>query len=81
MGAEAHSAGKENAQYFKDAAEPWTHIYKVPFEQVADLVRYRKVLMRGGWAYVLSSDAASVAATAFRARLVTNTSARDCQEC
>jgi hypothetical protein len=47
VGAEAHSAGKDEAQYFKDAAEPWTHIYKVPFEQVADLLRYRKVFMRG----------------------------------
>jgi DNA primase large subunit len=61
--------GKEKELFFKDAAEPWTYIYKVPFEQVADLVRYRKVLLRGGWAYMLSNDAASVVATAFRQRL------------
>ena len=72
VGPEAHlpAKEKEQAQHFKDASEKWTHIYKVPFEQVADLVRHRKVLMRGGEAYVLSSDAASVAATAFRAQLL-----------
>ena len=72
VGPEAHlpDKDKQSAEYFKDAAEPWTHVYKVPFEQVADLVRYRKVFMRGGEAYVLSSDAASLAATGFRARLV-----------
>ena len=57
-------------QYFKDEKEPWTHIYKAPFEQVADLVQQRKVFMRGGWAYVLSMDTASIAATAFRERLM-----------
>ncbi len=61
--------GKEKELFFKDAAEPWTHIYKVPFEQVADLVRYRKVFMRGGWTYMLSNDTASVVATSFRQRL------------
>ena len=57
-------------QYFKDEKEPWTHIYKVPFEQVVDLVRQRKVFLCGGWAYVLSVDTASVAVTAFRERLM-----------
>jgi len=56
--------------YFKDTKEQWQYIYKVPFEQVADLVRCRKVLMCGGWAYMLSTDAASVAATFFRQRLM-----------
>jgi DNA primase large subunit len=59
----------ERQQFFKDEAEPWTLIYKVPFEEVADLVRYRRVFMRAGWAYMLSSDAASVVATSFRQRL------------
>jgi len=59
----------ENPQYFKDAAEPWTQIFKVPFEEVADLLRQRKVFMCRGWAYLLSCDAASVVATAFRERL------------
>jgi len=59
----------EKQQFFKDEAEPWTLIYKVPFEEVADLVRYRRVFMRAGWAYMLSSDAASVVATSFRQRL------------
>ena len=72
VGPEAHltDKDKENVEYFKDAAEPWTHVYKVPFEQVADLVRYRKVFLRGGEAYVLSSDAASLAATGFREHLL-----------
>ena len=61
--------GRDEQLYFKDAAEPWTHIYKVPFEQVSDLVRYRQVFLRGGCAYVVSSDTASLAATYFRERL------------
>ena len=59
----------DKQQCFKDEAKPWTHIYKVPFEQVADLVRHRKVFLRRGWAYMLSNDAASVVVTAFRQRL------------
>ena len=71
VGPDAHlpDKDKENVLYFKDTKEQWTHICKVPFEQVADLVRYRRVFVQGGWAYVLSSDTASVAATAFRERL------------
>jgi DNA primase large subunit len=71
VGPDAHlpDHDKEKVLYFKDTPEQWTHICKVPFEQVADLVRYRRVFLQGGWAYVLSSDTASVAATAFRERL------------
>ena len=71
VGPEAHlpDKDKEKALHFKDAKEQWTHVFKVPFEQVADLVRYRRVFLQAGWAYVLSSDAASVAATSFRQRL------------
>ena len=57
-------------EYFKDEKEPWTHIYKVPFEQVVELVRQRKVMLSRGWAYVLSVDTVSVALTAFRERLM-----------
>ena len=71
VGPDAHLADKdkEKTLCFKDAKEQWTHIFKVPFEEVPDLVRCRRVFLQGGWAYVLSSDAASVAATAFRQRL------------
>lgn len=64
-----HATEEHEKQYFKDEPEQWTHVYKVPFEQVADLVRYRRVFLRGGCAYLVSSDAASLAATAFRERL------------
>eukprot|EP00967_Tisochrysis_lutea_P124593 scaffold208473_cov30-Tisochrysis_lutea.AAC.2 len=42
--------------------------YKVPFEEVIDLVRQRKVFLRGGFAYVPESDLVSIVATAVRAK-------------
>lgn len=49
--------------------KPWSHIYKVPFEQVLDLVSKRRVLLKQGVAYVISRDLASIVLTAFRVRL------------
>ena len=44
----AHATEEHEKQYFKDEQEQWTHVYKAPFEQVADLVKCRKVFLRGG---------------------------------
>eukprot|EP00750_Incisomonas_marina_P033049 INCI9538.1.p1 GENE.INCI9538.1~~INCI9538.1.p1 ORF type:complete len:408 (+),score=82.20 INCI9538.1:162-1385(+) len=43
--------------------------YKIKFEHVADLLRRRKVLMRGGWAFVERRDVVGMLAGIFRARL------------
>lgn len=43
--------------------------YKVPFEEVLDLVRGRRVFLRGGWAYVPKSDLISIVGSQFRTRL------------
>ena len=43
--------------------------YKVPFEEVVDLVRQRKVLVRRGFAYVPHSELVSIIATRVRAHL------------
>lgn len=42
--------------------------YKVPFEEVIDLVRQRKVFLRGGFAYVPEPDLVSIVSTAVRAK-------------
>jgi len=43
--------------------------YKVPFEEVLDLVRQRRVFIRKGYAYVPSSDLVSIISTRMRAHL------------
>jgi DNA primase large subunit len=42
--------------------------YKVPFEEVIDLVRQRKVFLREGFAYVPEPDLVSIVSTAVRAK-------------
>ena len=87
----------KNPDFFSKSQRPWEHIYKVPFEQVMDLIAQRKVcrrqractralartstanltamracfqvFLKGGEAYVISKDLASVVLTSFRARL------------
>jgi len=44
----------------KNVAQPYQHIFKVPFEEVTDLVATRKVFLSGGDAYVISRDVISV---------------------
>uniref|UniRef100_A0A7S3C2H3 DNA primase large subunit C-terminal domain-containing protein n=1 Tax=Haptolina ericina TaxID=156174 RepID=A0A7S3C2H3_9EUKA len=43
--------------------------YKVPFEDVLDLVRQRRVFLKGGFAYVPASDLVSIVTTRVRAHL------------
>ncbi|KAK3863156.1 hypothetical protein Pcinc_031033 [Petrolisthes cinctipes] len=43
--------------------------YKVPFTEALELVRQRKVLVRGGFAYVPDTDLVTLVTTAFRANL------------
>ncbi|KAK9818167.1 hypothetical protein WJX72_008093 [[Myrmecia] bisecta] len=43
--------------------------YKVPFEQVPDLVASRRVLLKRGWAYVAKHDVPSLVVGHFRANL------------
>jgi len=40
--------------------------YVVPFEQATDLVAYRKVLLRGGKAYVHKNDIIAIVLAQFR---------------
>lgn len=40
--------------------------YKVPFEEVIDLVRQRRVFLRGGWAYVPEADLVSIVSNQVR---------------
>ena len=49
------------------AAERSEH-YKVAFEEVVDLVRQRRVYLRGGSAFVPAADLVSIVATAVRAQ-------------
>ena len=42
---------------------------QVPFEQVPDLVATRRVLLRGGWAFVSRHEVASLVVSRFRAGL------------
>ena len=58
--------GKKYAD--KDAQERVEH-YKVGFEEVLDLVRQRKTLLRGGYAYVPAPDLVSIVANQVRMRL------------
>ena len=51
------------------AAEAAVEVFRVPFEQVPDLVAQRKVLLRGGAAYVPAALLGSVVAVSFRAAL------------
>ena len=43
--------------------------YKVPFEEVIDLIRQRRVFVRAGFAYVPQTDLVSIVATRVRAHL------------
>ena len=43
--------------------------YKVPFEEVVDLIRQRRVFVKAGFAYVPQSDLVSIVATRVRAHL------------
>jgi DNA primase large subunit len=58
-----------DGDFLRYTARPWTHIYKVPFEQVLDLMTQRKVFLKRGVAYVVSRDLVSIVLTAFRTRL------------
>ena len=42
--------------------------YKVPFEEVIDLVRQRKVFLREGWAYVPEADLVSIVSNQVRSQ-------------
>ncbi|KAJ3290495.1 DNA primase large subunit [Borealophlyctis nickersoniae] len=46
-----------------------TTFYRVPFEQVLDLVARRQVFVKGGWAYVPGKEQPVLVANAFRERL------------
>ena len=65
MNMQENSYSSANAQYFHKMTEAWTHIYKVPFEEVCDLVRGRQVYLQGGSAYVLSRDLDAIASVSF----------------
>ena len=52
----------------EDGAEKQEH-YKVPFEEVVDLIRQRRVYVRAGFAYVPQTDLVSIVATRVRAHL------------
>jgi DNA primase large subunit len=58
--------------YFHTTKQPWNHIYKVPFEQVIDLVAQRRVFLSDGEAFVHSRDLSSAVLTSFRSRLSRN---------
>ena len=69
MNLQERSYSGEHAEYFHSEKAPWTHVYKVKFEEVPELVRGRQVLLRGGDAYVLSRDLDAVASASFSKRL------------
>jgi len=69
MNLQESSYSGEHAEYFHREKAPWTHVYKVKFEEVPELVRARQVLLRGGDAYVLSRDLDAVASASFCKRL------------
>lgn len=47
-------------------------IYRVPWTEAVDLVRSRRVLVRGGWAYIPAGELLSLVVGVFRARLSHN---------
>ena len=55
----------------KESTEPYERQehYKVPFEEVIDLIRQRRVYVHAGFAYVPQSDLVSIVATRVRAHL------------
>jgi len=53
----------------EDKAEERREHFKVPFEEVVDLVRQRRVFCRAGFAYVPQTDLVSIVATRVRAHL------------
>jgi hypothetical protein len=48
---------------------PLRAFYKVPFEEVSELIAHRRVLLRHGFAYVNSQQLDSVVVMKFRAEL------------
>ena len=58
-----------NRKPFRYMDDAWKHIFKVPFEEVAALVRGRQVFLQGGYAYVLSRDLDSIVSFSFCKRL------------
>ena len=69
MNMQTNSYSNENTEHFHRSGDPWTHIYKVKFEEVPELVRGRQVLLRGGDAYVLSRDLDTVVSCSYSKRL------------
>ena len=65
MNLQENSYSSANAEYFHKIEAPWTHIYKVPFEEVCDLVRGRQVFLQRSSAYVLSRDLDAIASDSF----------------
>ena len=65
MNLQENSYSSANAEYFHKIEAPWTHVYKVPFEDVIDLVRGRQVFLQRGSAYVLSRDLDAIASASF----------------
>ena len=53
----------------EDRSEERKEHYKVPFEEVIDLIRQRRVFVRAGFAYVPQTDLVSIVATRVRAHL------------
>jgi len=69
MNLSENSYSNANAEHFYKCKEPWTHIYRVRFEEVPALVRGRQVFLEGGKAYVLSRDLDAIASVSFCGRL------------
>ncbi|MBV5344155.1 MAG: hypothetical protein JZU63_00720, partial [Rhodoferax sp.] len=69
MNISENSYSNVNAERFHKCKEPWTHIYRVRFEEVSALVRSRQVLLDRGDAYVLSRDLDAIASVSFCERL------------
>jgi len=69
MNIKENSYSNVNAEHFYKCKEPWTHIYRVRFEEVSVLVRSRQVFLDRGDAYVLSRDLDAIASVSFCERL------------
>lgn len=69
MNINENSYSNVNAEHFYKCKDPWTHIYRVRFEDVSALVRSRQVFLDRGDAYVLSRDLDAIASVSFCERL------------
>jgi DNA primase large subunit len=56
-------------QYLSEAQLSASQFYCVPFEEALELVQHRKVLLRGGVAYVMEDDLVSIVLAQFRSQL------------